>query len=148
MKKLEIQICQIAPCGANCAICMSYLKKENGCPGCRGGNESKPKTCIRCRIKNCEELVNNNFIYCYECSKFPCTRIKQLDNRYQRNYNFSMIENLINIERHGIDSFIQNEKKRWICSKCGGIISVHRGYCTDCGKIKYYHKGTKRAPIK
>jgi len=74
--------------------------------------------------------------------------MKQLDKRYQKNYNFSIIENLNNIEKHGINNFIQNEMKRCVCSECGGIISVHRGYCTDCGKIKYNHTGTKRAPIK
>ena len=90
-----MQICKIAPCGANCIICMSYLKKENACPGCRADNENKPKTCIRCRIKNCDELIDNNYVYCHECRKFPCTRMKQLDSRYQKNYNFSMIENII-----------------------------------------------------
>jgi len=148
MKKFIIQIDQIAPCGGNCVTCMSFLKKEHSCPGCRKGNEDKPKTCISCRIKNCNELISNNFTYCYECKKFPCARMKQLDNRYRRNYDFSMIENLLSIKKDGIDIFIRNEKKRWICSECGGIISVHRGYCSNCGKIFYSHTGTKRAPIK
>jgi len=147
LEKIEILIRHIAPCGANCVNCMSYLKKEKSCPGCRDNNINKPFHCARCRIKNCDELRNNNFDYCFECRKFPCKRMKQLDNRYQTNYNFSMIENLENIKKNGIEEFIEGEKKRWICSKCGGIISVHRGYCSDCGEIKYFHKGTNRAKI-
>jgi len=147
LEKMEILIRHIAPCGANCVTCMSYLKKAKSCPGCRDNNINKPFHCVRCRIKNCDELRDNNFDYCFECRKFPCKRMKQLDNRYRTNYNFSMIENLENIKKNGIEEFIEGEKKRWICSICGGIISVHRGYCSDCGEIKYIHKGTNRAKI-
>jgi len=30
----EVQL--IAPCGMNCSICVSYLRKERRCPGCLG----------------------------------------------------------------------------------------------------------------
>ena len=33
---------QIAPCGANCMICMGFLKSKKNCPGCRKGNKNKP----------------------------------------------------------------------------------------------------------
>jgi len=45
-----------------------------------------------------------------------------------------MIENLENIKRLGIKEFLKNEKIRWTCPKCGGIIYVHKGYCIDCRK--------------
>ncbi|MBP8016548.1 DUF3795 domain-containing protein [Candidatus Gracilibacteria bacterium] len=147
MKQAEILTKQIAPCGANCTICMAYLKKTKSCHGCREDNINKPFHCIRCKIKNCEELKNNSFDFCFECSKFPCKRMKQLDNRYRTNYNYSMIDNLENIKKIGIGKFIEEEKSKWICSKCCGIISVHRGYCSDCGEIKFYHTGTKRKKI-
>ena len=148
MQNREITIKQISPCGVSCVICMAYLRKENSCPGCREENKNKPYHCARCRIKNCDEFKNNDINYCYECSSFPCKRMKQLDNSYRNNYNFSMIENLENIKNKGIEIFIEDERKRWTCSKCGGIISVHRGYCSICGEIKFYHKGTNRAKIK
>ena len=147
MNKREIRAELIAPCGGNCAVCMGYLR-ENGCPGCRGDDENKPYNCVRCRIKNCDELTANNFMYCYECRKFPCKRIQQLDLRYRTNYDFSMIDNLNFIKEHGIDAFITQEKERWTCSDCGGMMCVHRGYCTECGKVKFNHSGTKRARIK
>jgi len=148
MKNMETLIKHIAPCGGNCVTCMAYIRKKNSCPGCREDNINKPYHCARCRIKNCDELINNDLDYCYECSKFPCKRMKQLDKRYRTNYNFSMIENLENIKKKGIEIFIEDEKKRWTCLNCGGIISVHRGYCSDCGEIKFYHKGNNRARIK
>jgi hypothetical protein len=49
----------------------------------------------------------------------------------------SMIENLKSIRELGIRRFVANEKIRWACPECGGVINVHRGYCGSCGK-KYW----------
>ena len=48
----------------------------------------------------------------------------------------SIIENLKNIEKIGIRKFVENEKIRWTCSKCGCTICVHDGYCSGCGEKK------------
>ena len=96
--------------------------------------ENKPGYCRKCIIKNCELLAKTDSNFCYECSKYPCTRLKQLDKRYRTNYNMSMIENLDNIQKLGLDEFLILEQKRWTCTKCGGTICVHRGYCLNCGK--------------
>lgn len=124
----------IAPCGMNCAICLGYLRDENKCDGCR----SKNKKCrANCTISNCTNLKKTNSIFCSEkCEKFPCTRLKNLDKRYRTKYNMSMLENLKNIEKLGIRTFIKNEKTKWACSKCGSVICVHRGYCLNCRILK------------
>lgn len=134
----KIKTGMIAPCGMNCAICMAHLLRgENKCPGCRGDNTHKPASCIECVIFYCDLLkTNNQKYYSTRCEKFPCTRLKNLDKRYRTKYGMSMIENLSNIEQWGIRAFIKNEKKRWVCSECGGLICVHRGYCSACGKYK------------
>jgi hypothetical protein len=115
----------IAPCGMNCNLCMAFLRDKNTCPGCRNGTkENKPKTRIRCIIKNCEQLKKNNWKYCSDkCEKFPCKRLKDLDKRYRNKYQMSMIENLENIKKLGIRKFIEKEKKRWI--KGNQIYCVH-----------------------
>ena len=116
----------IAPCGMNCSLCMAYLRDKNTCPGCRNeGKENKPKTRIRCIIKNCEQLKKNNWKYCSDkCEKYPCKRLKNLDKRYRNKYEMSMIENLENIKKLGIRKFIEKEKKRWI--KGNQIYCVHK----------------------
>ncbi len=126
----------IAPCGMNCGICMAYLRDKNKCPGCRGEDTGKSKSCLNCNIKNCEELKNNHLEYCFSCAQFPCAGIKHLDKRYRMKYAMSMIENLENINILGIRKFIKNEKARWTCSECGGTFCVHKGYCSACGKKK------------
>ena len=122
----------IAPCGMNCGICLAYLIDKNKCSGCWFDNESKPKRCANCIIKNCKLLKTTDSKFCFDCKKYPCTRLKHLDKRYRTNYGMSMIENLDNIKKVGLDKFVQMEYERWNCNNCGGTICVHRGYCLSC----------------
>jgi hypothetical protein len=123
----------IAPCGMNCGICLAYLRKDRKCPGCRGNDVGKNKSCVRCIIKNCEKIKTSKSGFCYECTEYPCQRLKQLDKRYRTKYSMSMIENLGNIKTIGLVAFVRQEEERWRCSKCGGTICVHRSYCYNCG---------------
>jgi hypothetical protein len=122
----------IAPCGMNCGICMAYLRDKNKCFGCWDDEHYKSKSCSACIIKNCDLLKKTESKFCYECKKYPCTRLKNLDKRYRIKYNMSMLENLANIKSFGLELFIRNEHKRWCCKKCGGTIVVHRGVCSTC----------------
>ena len=124
----------IAPCGMNCGICMAYLRKEKRCLGCHGDDTNKSPYVIKCIIRNCEVVKASESGLCFECKEYPCRRLKQLDKRYRTKYAMSMIENLENIKEIGLVAFVEEEKERWRCSKCGGVICVHRGYCYDCGK--------------
>jgi len=133
---MRIDVSMIAPCGMNCALCIGHVRDRNPCVGCLGPDDSKPNHCVVCRIKNCERLVNADAPFCYACDIFPCTRLKQLDKRYRTKYGMSMIENLQNIEKLGINEFIRNEEERWKCPECGSLLSVHRDACLVCGKPK------------
>jgi len=124
----------IAPCGMNCAVCLAHLRDTSKCTGCRIPDVNKPKTRVHCKIKNCEMFKNGNATFCFECDKFPCDTLKHLDTRYRTKYHMSMIENLKNIKKLGLNKFIQNEQVRWSCSQCGGTICVHNGYCYGCGR--------------
>ncbi|MBN2168165.1 MAG: DUF3795 domain-containing protein [Actinobacteria bacterium] len=126
----------IAPCGMNCALCMArLLRKEDQCPGCRGNDKEKPKSCVQCTIVNCGYLKETGSKYCSTgCEKYPCRRLRNLDKRYRNKYHMSMIENLEYIEEKGIRAFVRNEKIRWTCPECGGIICVHRDCCSGCGR--------------
>jgi len=128
----------IAPCGMNCAVCMGrLLRDENKCPGCRANNMDKPRHCVKCIIVNCEILKKNNSEYCSEeCNYYPCKRLINLDKRYRTKYNMSMLVNLKNIKELGVREFVKNEKNRWSCLECGGIICVHGGHCIECGHRK------------
>lgn len=127
----------IAPCGMNCGICKYYYREKNKCPGCNGPDENKGKYCVECIIKNCDEIKNNKSGLCFECSKIPCKRLKNLDKRYSSKYHMSMLENLEHIKKHGMDKFLEKEKKKWNCPECGGIVTCHGGKCMSCGFVKF-----------
>ena len=80
----------IAPCGINCGICKYYYREKNQCPGCRGPNENKSKSCIECIIVNCEEIKKSKSKLCYECSKIVNLPI----NKVQTTYNNRSMETL------------------------------------------------------
>jgi hypothetical protein len=124
----------IAPCGINCSICYAFLRQRNRCEGCRVYSDTKVGHCSVCYIKNCENLSANGSGFCFDCDRFPCKRLKQLDERYGTKYNMSVLENLNIIQISGLENFVQREKIRWKCAICGGSVCVHRGYCLDCNK--------------
>src|SRR5512136_342611 len=98
LKKISaIPMTLIAPCGMNCRLCHAYVREKNVCPGCRGDDSLKSKSCVACRIKNCEKIATGRIKYCFSCESFPCARLKQLDKRYRNKYGMSMIDNLENI---------------------------------------------------
>jgi len=127
----------IAPCGMNCNTCIGYLRDKNKCPGCRERDTNKPNSCRKCTIKNCSILKELKQKFCSDkCKKFPCKRLIQLDKRYKTKYGMSMLKNLEDIKEIGIRKFVENEKIRWKCPKCGEILCVHRDLCLKCGEVK------------
>jgi hypothetical protein len=122
----------IAPCGMNCRLCRAYTREKNACPGCRADDSNKPKTRVVCQIKTCEK-IRWGAAYCFKCDRFPCDRLNHLDERYRTRYGMSMIENLADIKKSGIRRFIQSEKKKWACSRCGQLLCVHKSVCLTCG---------------
>ncbi len=127
----------IAPCGMNCSVCIAYLAKKHDlhkqglrrtyCEGCL----PRGKNCLHMADK-CEKLGNGLVRFCFECTDFPCKRLKALDKRYRTKYHLSMIENLTYINKHGIGNFLEIEKEKWMCSGCGGTVCCHNGLCLCC----------------
>ncbi|MEI6555852.1 MAG: DUF3795 domain-containing protein [Paludibacter sp.] len=127
----------IAPCGVICDICLGFQRSKNKCVGCNNtGN--KPYHCTVCSITTCVEKKGNKKLLCNECIKFPCRRIKDLDKRYIANYGESPIQNLRSIKEIGLNSFIESEKLKWKCSKCGHLLCVHKEVCLNCGNLNEY----------
>lgn len=127
----------IAPCGMNCGLCAAYQFKEMDlnkrgfhrkyCPGCIPRGEH----CLH-MADNCETLRDGKLRFCFECSSYPCKRLKALDRRYVTKYHMSMIENLDYIHDNGMESFLDKEANKWTCPKCGKTICCHNGLCLSC----------------
>jgi len=115
---------------------MKYDLKKEGlrkryCSGCR----PRGKNCTFMK-KHCDLLGKGLVQFCYECEKFPCSRLKDLDKRYRTKYHMSMIENLEFIKEHGMERFLEKEEAKWRCPECGEVICCHNGLCLNCGLDK------------
>ena len=124
----------IAPCGINCGTCIAYLRDKNKCCGCRPEIGFKVAHCYFCKIKNCDYLVTTDSKFCYDCDKFPCQRLKQIDKRYRIKYKTSLIQNLSEIKEIGMINYLADEINIWTCPECGSVISVHRDNCPSCNR--------------
>ena len=146
--KIENVADLVAPCGMNCALCSSYLALKNNlksigirmpyCTGCRPRN----KTCAFLK-KHCSKLLNGVVSFCFECSSFPCDRLKAIDSRYKTNYRMSMINNLVFIRDKGINKFLSKQKEFWKCPSCAELICCHNGVCYNCGRDTLINKKQK-----
>lgn len=115
----------IASCGMNCELCHTFQDKSKNCPGCR----SRATNCV---IWNCDKKQE----YCFECPKFPCKRLKELDERYRTKYGMSMLENLEYIKNKGEEAFIKNQNEKYTYPLCGKLRTVHYDYCIYCKQTK------------
>ena len=122
-----------APCGMNCMVCFAHCSTKKACGGCLGTDESKPGHCRTCLRKNC--AAERELSYCYECSDFPCRRIRDLVTSYRKRYGVSLIEQSLFVKENGIELFLENERKRYTCAACGGVISLHDHRCSECGRV-------------
>lgn len=67
------------------------------------------------------------------CSRFPCARIKDLSQRYVKNYSIDLVQNG-NEARADMAAFLRAQRERFACPACGGIVDQHRGVCSECGR--------------
>jgi hypothetical protein len=131
----------MAPCGMNCALCSAYqaythrLKpgqiKMTQCTGCR----PRGKQCAYIK-KSCGRLDKGKLDFCYGCEDFPCAHLARLDERYRRDYSYSMIATLRDIQARGVKEVLQAQRETHKCPRCGGVICIHNGKCYHCDEIK------------
>jgi len=127
----------IAPCGVICDICLGVLRSKDKCVGCNHEG-SKLHHCSVCSIKLCNSKKGNSQLLCSECIKYPCKRLRDLNKRYLIKYGEDLRKNLEDCKEKGIDEFIKEQEKKWICKKCGNIICVHKAVCIFCGSVNPY----------
>lgn len=128
----EVEAGMIAPCGVNCLACSAHLARKMPCPGCRAPSEMITRvSCRNCAKKQC--AAKQGVQWCFECNRFPCTRIKSLGKRYLQNYGVDLIMNGLDGKRN-MKAFLQSQKEYFTCSSCSGVIDQHHLRCSECGQ--------------
>lgn len=130
MPKENIDTGMFAPCGMNCKVCYKHCYHSKPCAGCLNRDNGKPEHCRKCKIKNC--IKEKALSYCFDCFEYPCKLIKNLEKSYNKRYQASLIKNGCFVREHGLDCFMEQQKEKYTCPKCGGIISIHDRECSEC----------------
>jgi len=126
------------PCGFYCGTCSHFLARskgmlaqkhlKHGCKGCR----IQDKRCAWVK-RDCALLRKRQVTFCFECSAFPCSNLRQLDARHRGDDNLSLIENLNRIREVGPELWLLEQGEKWKCPECGGSLCVIDRECYDCG---------------
>lgn len=95
-------------------------------------DQGKPEHCRKCKIKDC--IREKSLSYCFECPEYPCRLIKNLEKSYNKRYQASLMENSEFVCQHGLEILMEQQKEKYTCPKCGGIISIHDRMLM-CGKV-------------
>jgi hypothetical protein len=123
-----------AYCGINCQTCVGFLgyklngEKTEPCKGCR-------TRFITCNFfkKHCKNLANREKTeYCFKCPDFPCDKLTEIDKYYSEKYGVDIIESFTHIKTKGMANFLKNEKEKWKCPACGGVICAQTKRCYTC----------------
>lgn len=130
MNDNDIETVMFAPCGMNCKVCYKHCYNKKPCDGCLKSDIGKPEHCRKCKIKDC--VKDKDLNYCFECSDYPCKLIKNLEKSYNKRYQASLMENSEVVKNQGLEIFMEQQKIKYTCSKCGGIISIHDRECSEC----------------
>lgn len=122
-----------AACGINCLVCYKRAaagKQSRQCPGCCGDGPGKTERCRQCALRQCAR--ERGLEYCFECLDGPCPRLKRLEKSYVQRYGVSLLENGEKVKLLGLAEFLAEERDRWRCPRCSGVISMHDRICGEC----------------
>lgn len=125
-----IETTMFAPCGMNCMVCYKHCCHKKPCAGCFKSDMDKPEHCRKCRIKACAK--EKAVAYCYECTEYPCTSIKNLEKSYITRYGASLMANSRYVKEKGLAAFMEQQKITFTCPECGGVVSIHDSQCSEC----------------
>ena len=131
MQRDDIEAAMFAPCGMNCKVCYRHCNHKSPCTGCLSGDGGKPAHCRNCAIRDCAR--GRGLAHCYACAGYPCKRMLRLEKSYTTRYGVSLLGNGRFVKENGLAAFLAQQKRRYTCPKCGGVISLHDARCSACG---------------
>ena len=124
---MDINLDKVGPCGTCCSECIASkddpaiikMLIDKGipeevlpCKGCRAIKGHCPSPSLKgkeCGIYTCAE--EKGYEFCFECKKSPCDRLLPSQNTGSYVYHNIKCFNLLYIQNHGLDKFIENSSE-------------------------------------
>jgi hypothetical protein len=138
-------------CGLYCGTCPIYLaRRENDTDTLREMSRLRgvPVERVRCdgclsdhMFQDCRHgflrcAEERNVTWCFQCSDFPCKRLKDFIGIHVMNgisHHEHVIEDLQYMREHGVGEWVKKQAKRALCPKCGRTQYWFNRNCPKCG---------------
>lgn len=105
---------------------------ELRCMGCK--SQLISCYCTRCAIRAC--ALSRGVEFCFECREYPCSIIKKFKKDKYPHHSI-VLKNLEHIRTLGVEQWLEEQKARWSCNKCGAGFSWYEEICPACGSRLY-----------
>jgi len=106
----------------------SIQNMEFKCYGCK--SEILFENCRGCNIRKCAQ--SKGIELCNECSEYPCKEFKRIEKYNLPHHNVS-VHSFDIIKEVGVQTWLKQQKERWLCSKCKHPFSWYEENCIKCG---------------
>lgn len=147
--EVKMKVRYDAYCGLNCGACPIGLANEQedeqglqkmaeewgvkredlNCTGCK--TTATASFCTKCDMRLC--ALETGVEFCNQCDEFPCEIITAFRNDKAPHHS-AIFENLEEIKNKGIEVWLESEKKKWSCGKCGTRFTWYNETCSECGE--------------
>jgi hypothetical protein len=140
-------------CGLYCGTCPYYLAyrkndtacltklaqeecasiEELRCDGCLSENVSCHCKACRHGFRTCASEKGVN--WCFECSEFPCQRLKDFTEIHVVNgikHHEHVIDDLMDMKENGIAQWVERQDQAARCTGCGQVRYWFDRACPDC----------------
>jgi len=124
-------------CGLYCGACGTLVATENGsagrgapCLGCKS-DLLAPGCLEKCLIRPC--AMRKGLDSCGDCPEFPCSILVA----FQRDgvaHHGVVLENLKQLKQLGKEAWLDAQRARWSCTRCGERFSWKQETCKACGE--------------
>jgi len=114
-------------CGLYCGACSTP-----GCNGCKILNENHWDP--DCKFIKC--AMERGIEACAFCVEYPCKDILEF-NHDKYIHHSSVVPNGKRIKENGLDAWLDEQKERWTCDKCGTAYTWYESECKTCGSALF-----------
>lgn len=130
-------------CGLFCGACDVLMAYKTGnedkiapylniepsqikCHGCK--SDTVFINCQKCNIRNC--AINRNIKHCIDCDDYPCNFFNENKLPHWKITS----KNLMTIKNIGVNQWLSEQEKLWMCPECQKNFSWYSTNCINCGK--------------
>lgn len=75
-------------------------------------------------------------MYCGRCSEFPCPLMKKHSKKYVKRHDLNTLDSAKRIKTTGTGRMMSQDREKWLCDECGGVIKFQTKECSECGAKK------------